>query len=257
MLKSIVSIIAILSLLYVAMALLLFFFQRDMIYHPTAKVAHSYPTLAITQQGETVNVIVVNSGQDNAFIYFGGNAEPVVANATDFAQSFPNTTIYLVEYRGYGDSTGQASEHALFSDALAVFDAVRPEHSNIAVVGRSLGSGVAVHLATQRPVSSVVLITPFDSLVEVAKNHYKYFPISVLVKDRFDSVAIASKISAPVLIVAGAKDTLIPLAHSERLFAQISSAHSRLLTIEHAGHNDIMGFSSAYLGFVEHIQAQH
>jgi pimeloyl-ACP methyl ester carboxylesterase len=106
-----------------------------------------------------------------------------------------------MNYRGYGGSDGTPSETALLSDALFVFDymlateGIDPAH--VVLMGRSLGSGVAVHVAAKRKVGGVILVTPFDSLVNVARAHYPIFPVGLMLKHRFDSAALAPGITTP------------------------------------------------------------
>ena len=120
----------------------------------------------------------LNPGKSGALLYFGGNAERLDASRDEFARLFPDRTVYLLSYRGYGASEGQPGEAALFGDALALYDAARARHPRrrYAVIGRSLGSGVASYLASQRPVERLALVTPFDSLAEVAQAHYPVVP---------------------------------------------------------------------------------
>ena len=126
-----------------------------------------------------------------------------------------------VNYRGYGLSEGRPGEAALAADALAVYDLLaarwgrRPgAHRRL---WRSLGSGVAVQLAAKRPVRAVMLVSPFDSLRSIARKQYPIIPVSLLLKHPFDSLARAPGIEAPLLVLAGERDTLIPPALSRRL----------------------------------------
>jgi alpha-beta hydrolase superfamily lysophospholipase len=132
---------------------------------------------------------VVNRDQPDPILYFGGNAERIEANREDFARMFPGRSVYLVAYRGYGASTGEPGEAALVPDALAVFDEVQRRHpgQRIAVIGRSLGSGIASQVAGQRPVARLALITPFDSMIGAAKTHYPIFPVDWLLDERYES----------------------------------------------------------------------
>ena len=148
--------------------------------------------LWIESQGERLKVWVVPRAGSKALLYFGGNAEDVAGNIEEFAAAFPDRSLFLVNYRGYGGSSGQPSEAALFADALAIFDHVRREHSEIAVMGRSLGSGVAVFVASERPVERLVLVTAFDSLVNVATEYFRWLPVGWLMRDRYDSARRAS-----------------------------------------------------------------
>jgi pimeloyl-ACP methyl ester carboxylesterase len=132
---------------------------------------------------------------------------------------YPNRTVYLVAYRGYGASDGTPSERALFSDALALFDLARKRHVSVAVVGRSLGSGVASYLASMRPVERLGLVTPFDSLEHVAHSHYPIFPTGWMLKDRYDSVRYIARYRGPILVLRAGHDEVVPPADTDLLIA--------------------------------------
>ena len=175
-------------------------------------------------------------------IYYGGNAEEL---SWQMAEPWPaGWSLALVNYRGYGESGGNPSEAALFGDALAVFDALvqRPDvdASRVVVVGRSLGSGVATYLAAERPVAAVVLISPYDSMTAVARRHYPWLPVGMLLKHPFESASRAPGIRAPLLAIAGGRDGIVPPAHSRRL-VEAWGGPKRLVEIGGAGHNDIFG----------------
>ncbi len=156
---------AIAGLLYVAFCGILFVFQRSLIYYPQPDAARAGPdTLMLAVDQAQLRVSTAAHDGPDAVIYFGGNAEEVRYSLPALATAFPDRALFLMNYRGYGGSTGEPSEAALVADAVALFDRVHTEHSHIIVIGRSLGSGVAVHLASLRPVDRLTLVTPFDSL---------------------------------------------------------------------------------------------
>ena len=174
-------------------------------------------------------------------IYFGGNAEEVSGQMFDAPQLAP-WSVAAVNYRGYGLSEGRPSEAALAADALAVYDRLAArkdvDPSRIVVFGRSLGSGVAVRLAEKRPVRAVMLVSPFDSLRSIARKQYPIVPVSLLLKHPFDSLARAPEIEAPLLVLAGERDTLIPPAFSRRLH-DAWAGPKRWELLRGADHNDI------------------
>ena len=145
-------------------------------------------------------------------IYFGGNAEEVSGQMFD-AQLLAPWSIAAFNYRGYGRSAGRPSEEALVADAITIYDRITKRQdvdpSRIVVLGRSLGSGVAVQLAASRPVQAVMLVSPFDSLRSIARKQYPIVPVSLLLKHPFDSLALAPEIEAPLLVIAGERDDLI------------------------------------------------
>ena len=174
-------------------------------------------------------------------IYFGGNAEEVSWLAAS-AGRYAGWSLLLLNYRGYGASEGKPGEAALFADALQIYDyaAGRARGGRVAVMGRSLGSGVAVYLAAQRPVAAVILVSPYDSVESVAKTIYPYLPIGLMLKHRFDSIARAPGIRAPLLCLVASDDRVIPRPHSERLYAAWSGPR-QWREIAPADHDSLAG----------------
>ncbi len=172
-------------------------------------------------------------------LYFGGNAEEVSWMLDEIGRQAPAASWLLVDYRGYGASGGAPSEEALASDALTWYDRFHRENARIFVLGRSLGSGVAVHLAAQRRVDGVLLVTPFDSMVDVGRHHYPLLPVGLMLKHRFDSLAAAPRVSAPLLCLAALDDEVIPVAHARRLY-DAWGGEKRWVELR-GGHNGIDG----------------
>jgi fermentation-respiration switch protein FrsA (DUF1100 family) len=180
-------------------------------------------------------------------LYFGGNAEEVSALALE-AGELRGISLVLVNYRGYGESTGEPGEQTLFADALAVYDHVaslpRVDRGRIVVMGRSLGSGVAAYVASRRAAAAVVLVTPFDSMRAVARTHYPFLWVGPLLKHPFDSAARAPAIDAPMLAIIAGADTIIPPRHARALVRAWRGRASSIL-LPAAGHNDV-GMQPAY-----------
>jgi pimeloyl-ACP methyl ester carboxylesterase len=176
-------------------------------------------------------------------IYFGGNAEEVSWLAS-VADQFGGWSLLLVNYRGYGGSEGKPGERELFGDALTIHDwAVRrpdvlPER--VIAMGRSLGTGVAVNLAANRNLRGVILVTPYDSITEVARRHYPYLPVSWMIRHPFDSISRVGRIATPLLALAAADDLVIPPRHARRLYDAWSGPKT-WKEIAAAGHDSISG----------------
>jgi pimeloyl-ACP methyl ester carboxylesterase len=228
---------------YAALCALLFATQRSQIYFHVPEVQRPGAEAIRLPSGDaTIKVWVLRRPGPRALIYFGGNAEDVSLNLPSFAAAFPAHTLYLVNYRGYAGSTGRPSEQALLADAEAVYDSVRGQHQAVSVVGRSLGSGVAVHLASVREVERLALVSPYDSLVAVAREHYRWLPVGLLMLDRFESSARAAAVRAPVLVIIAASDEIIPPRRSQAMFDAFASEQAQLVTIAGATHNSLDAF---------------
>ena len=238
--RTIVTLVAIVALVYLGLCGALFLFQRSLIYFPQPRsLAGGAATLTLPADGGQVLVTVRQRRGPDALLYFGGNAEDVSGSLPDLSTAFPDHAIYLLHYRGYGGSSGKPSEAALFADALALFDLVRAEHRNIVVVGRSLGSGVAVYLASLRPVARLVLVTPYDSLLELAATQFPYFPVRWLLLDKFESWRYAQHIAVPTLVVAAEHDEVIPRASTEALYKRFRAGVAFFKVVSGTGHNSI------------------
>jgi len=240
---------------YVAACIALFAFQRTFIYFPPQTPVLPAPhTSTLAVPGAKVLVserpLKGDKAGDKAVIYFGGNAEDVSASLPLLDSAFPDRALYLMHYRGYLGSSGKPSEKALVADALALFDRIRPEHRDIVVIGRSLGSGVAVQLAAQRPVSRLVLVTPFDSLGELAVQQFPYFPVRWLLQDTYESGKYAPGVRAPTLLIAAEHDEIIPARSTALLLSRFAPGVASMKVVADAGHNSISD-SRAYVPLLQ------
>ncbi len=254
--RSVLIVVAVLAMLaYAGACWFLHARQRQMIYYGWTTTADAAGTnFELKRPDAVLRGWVVNSGKPAPILYFGGNAERVEANRDALARMFPDRSVYLVAYRGYGASSGQPGETALVADALAVFDEVQRRHpgEGIGVIGRSLGSGIASQVAGQRPVERLALVTPFDSMVATAQSHYPMFPVSWLLAERYESTTALRAYRTPVLIVHGGRDEIVPEANTLRLIASLP-AKPEVVRIAAADHNDISlhpEFDAALSGFM-------
>jgi pimeloyl-ACP methyl ester carboxylesterase len=244
--NSITFTLALVLVLYAACCLLLYLGQRSFIYFPTAETSNPLAQeLRIASDAESLQVWQLNPGAEQGIIYFGGNAEDVAGNTPLFVDLFAGQTVYLVNYRGYGGSSGSPSQAGLFADAEAVYDFVKQQHRGIHVIGRSLGSGVAVYLASVREVDKLVLVTPYDSIANIARKSMPLFPVSLLIKDRYDSSNLAPALQNQTLVLLAELDQVIPRASSEKLIDAFQPQLITRVVIDQADHNSI-GMAASY-----------
>lgn len=174
-------------------------------------------------------------------IYFGGNAEDISEQIFEF-EHLKGWAVLLMNYRGYGLSQGNPSQKNLFDDALSIYDLIAGrddvDASRIVAMGRSLGSGVAVHLASRRPLAGVILVSPYNSIRNVAQKIYPFAPVSLLLRHPFDSETIAPSVKTPMLALIAADDSTIPRLHSEKLIGKWGGKVVRKI-FDGADHNTI------------------
>ena len=240
------AVVAVVALLVVAWAL-----QRRLIYFPA-----SGPVPAVGELlpgGEEVSFdtedglrlrgwFVAGQAGGATVLVFNGNGGNRSARAPlAAALARAGISVLLFDYRGYGGNPGQPTENGLAADARAAHSYLlsRPDvrAGSIVYFGESLGAAVALGLAVERPPAALVLRSPFTSLADVGARHYPYLPVGVLLKDRYDSIGRVGSITCPLVVVAGAADTLVPAEQSRRLY-DAAAEPKRYVEIPGAGHND-------------------
>lgn len=242
-----------LVLLYLAGCAAVYGLQRSMLYHPQP-ARQATASLSLPVDGASLQVSVRPQPGAPAILYFGGNAEDVSGTLPQLARLFPDHALYLMHYRGYGQSTGQPTEVALHADAQRLYAHVQAAHPAVKVIGRSLGSGVAVRLTSEQPVARLALVTPFDSIENVAVEQLPWLPVRWLIQDRFDSAAVAGRVRAPTTLIGAERDTLIRPERTERLATFFPQGVARTVWIAGADHNDLGAFEAYEQALIEALR---
>jgi dipeptidyl aminopeptidase/acylaminoacyl peptidase len=229
------------SMLWLGLAAAIAASQRRLVFNPTVKREVARPR----SSGHRTRPIVLRAadgtklsgwlmtptvvGPHPGVVYFGGRSEEVSWVARDAGKLFPGMAVLAVNYRGYGDSQGDPAEQHMVEDGRMLFDWLAErghvDPKRIAIVGRSLGSGVAVQVANERPAHSVVLITPYDSILAIAKRRFRTLPIEYVLRHRFESIKYASALTAPTYVLRAASDDIIPHSHTDLLVAKLGKLH--------------------------------
>jgi pimeloyl-ACP methyl ester carboxylesterase len=248
---SLAALIKVLAAVVVAVPLTVYLMQDKLIFQPRPlaeparlAIAARHPDVADiflqAPDGTRLHAWHLKSAADAPLvIYFGGNAEEVSWMLDELPRRQTGASWLLVDYRGYGSSGGVPSEESLESDAAAWYDHFAASEARIVAFGRSLGSGVAVHLAAERRLHGIVLIAPFDSMVQVGKRHYPLLPVDWLLRHRFDSIGLAPKLTTPLLCLVATHDEVIPAEHAQRLY-DAWGGPKQIVALA-AGHNSIDG----------------
>jgi pimeloyl-ACP methyl ester carboxylesterase len=235
---------------YFAFVAFLYVAQRRFVFHPQS--AHPSPAAVGLPEAEEVALDTADGarvivwqvpprGEKPVVIYFHGNAEIVASRAKRHRQlTADGIGLVALSYRGYMSSTGSPTEDGLLHDAEAAyrFATARFPSSPVVLWGHSLGTGVAVALASRHPVAKVILEASFSSTADVAAGVFPFVPVRWLMRDQFRSDQRIGVVRAPLLIMHGARDWVVPIALGERLFA-LAREPKRFVRFPDGGHDDL------------------
>ncbi len=230
---------------------LLFAFQRQILYLPD----RTRPALADARVPRLTEVEIATAdglkllswyrpplGDAAVIAYFHGNGGHIGYRARRLREEFdPAWGVLILGYRGYGGNPGRPSEAGLIEDgraALRFLDGQGIARSRLVLYGESLGTGVAVALASESAAAALILESPYTSIVDAARVHYPFVPVDWLLLDRFDSLARAARVSVPVLVLMGEQDRVIPPALGRRLASALPGP-TEIRAFAAAGHEDI------------------
>lgn len=243
-------------------------FQRKLIYIPypstvppsNTVLPGSREVVFTTEDGYTLGGwLVPGAGRTPrpAVLVFNGNAGNRAMRAELARElSLAGLTVLLFDYRGYGGNPGYPTQNGLLKDAraarsfLELLDDV--DRERIIYFGESLGAGVAVLLAAERPPAALILRSPFTSLVDVGRKHYWYLPVGSLLRDRYPSIDLIGDIATPLLVLAGERDSIVP-AEQSRALHDAAEEPKRFVLFPGADHNDYSMLAGALL--VEEVLA--
>ena len=229
--------LAFLSVAYVIICLVAFFLQRSLLFHPTNRNDTSL-LVPWEEGGKVVGFCREVDQPDTVWLMMHGNAGQ--ASNRDYVLEVmpPDDALYVMEYPGYGDRPGKPSRAAIDAAAREAYGLLCERYPNtpIGVIGESIGSGPASHLASgPRPPDKIVLIVPFDSLQRVASRHFSFLPVSLLLLDRWDNRESLKNYRGSVQIFGARDDQVIPCEHARNLAESCSvAAYSEI----NCGHND-------------------
>jgi len=189
-------------------------------------------------EGDEASILVFHGNADAAVYQVRGKGEALVAAGFG---------VLLVEYRGYGGSSGSPSEVGLIRDGLASYDYVRRQSASpIGLYAHSLGTAVAIPVAASRDVFAVALESPMTSILDVARYRMGWVPLDGLMKYPFRSDLLIGSVRAPLFILHGTDDKVIPFSLGDRL-AAMAPPGTRFMAIDSAGHNNLASFGTTGL----------
>ncbi len=248
--EGIVVLLRIGAMVYIGLLLVLAGCQRSMMYYPTTTSEANAINIALAdgmepwrdEDGGLVGWRYMQFSEDaDAMLVFHGNAG-FAGQRGYLAHGFaPDFAVHIMEYPGYGSRPGRPSEQAFFEAAREAFELLSQQHSGrIFLGGESIGTGVATYIASQFPdrVAGLFLVTPYTSLVDVARSHYPIFPVRLLMRDRFPSETFLAQYSGPVAFVVAEHDEVVPARLGKALYAGYEGP-KRLWIQEGRNHNTL------------------
>ena len=241
------------AIVLLGLLLLVWLFQRRLIYFP---LEHDVPPAENILPGASDVVLTTTDGLElgawfvpatagsprATVLIFNGNAGHRAARAP-LARVLADRgfAVMLFDYRGYGGNPGSPTERGLALDARAARQYLLTredvDHDRLVYFGESLGAAVALELAVEHPPAALVLRSPFASMTEIGQLHYPFMPVGLLLADRFSSIDRAPSLEAPLLVIAGDRDDIVPYAQSRALFDAAMRPRKRFVKIDGAGHN--------------------
>jgi len=275
------SLLLVCLLLYGAAMVFLYTQQDSILFFPrpvdeASAAQHAEHALEIRHDGVTLRGWFFESNPDatDTLVFYGGNGDElsraidnVVAinsahhRETDSDASGSTAQNYnylLINYRGYGDSEGAPGESELKSDAVFILQTLADQNrinlDRTHIIGRSLGSGVATHVAAQLDLASLILVTPYDSIQAVAQGRYPIFPIGLLIRHPFASIDYTDAIDEPTLIIKAQQDTVVPHPRTDALISAWQSP-LRIVTLAGTDHNNI--YSQDFYHEISMFLAEH
>ena len=235
---------------YVGLAAMIYFAQRSLMYFPdrtamtpaAAGLPEASEVPLTAADGVPIHVWAAAPQADKPVIlYFHGNGGSLRYRVERFHRLIgAGIGLVALEYRGYGGNSGNPSEQGLIRDAEAAYGYAAAHYpaQQIVVWGESLGSGVAAAIAAEKPVGRVILEAPFTSALAIAENRYWYLPVRLLMKDQFRSDERIRKVTAPLLILHGVHDRVVPFSMGEQMF-ELANKPKHIVRFLDGGHEDL------------------
>lgn len=241
---------------------MLYFFQEKLIFLPSQlpqEYAYSFvlPHEEFnlkTEDGAVLNGLhFKNSDSKGVILYFHGNAGDL-SRWGEIALYFVEKQydVVIMDYRTYGKSTGKLSPEALFDDAQLFYNYTLEQYdeSRMTLYGRSLGTGIATHLAATNSPKQLVLETPFYSLLDVAKSMFPILPVSLFLKYTFPSFEYMQYVSCPITIFHGTSDSVVPYESGNKLYDAIPHERKTFFTVDEGEHNNLVSFPQYHEGIM-------
>tara|TARA_B100000035_G_scaffold69991_1_gene57350 strand:- start:391 stop:1224 length:834 start_codon:yes stop_codon:yes gene_type:complete len=225
------QLILIIFVIYFLMLVFLYFYQRNLLYHPNEnnysgdKISVNIKKVEITTS-DNIELLgwyhEKNLNDYKTLVYFHGNAGSL-ENRIHKLNHFQDMDInfLIIAWRGFSGNDGKPTEQGLYEDGKSAINWLAKkgiDEKNLILYGESLGTAVATQLAQNRNFAGVILETPFTSMVDAAKTFYPYIPVNLLLKDKFENYKKVKNINSPILVMHGEVDQIVPFSMGKKIY---------------------------------------
>ncbi len=228
----------ILLFLYIFVIIFLFFYQRKLLYHPSennyldeTSLNHNIEKKFIQSENKLVSWYFEKNSDYKTILFFHGNAGKLDNRVYKLNELSKLEINYLIiAYRGFSGNEGKPTESGLYEDAKSAkiwLNNNGVKDKDIILYGESLGTAVAVDLASKNKFAGIILESPFTSMTRLAQKYYPIFPVKIILKDKFDSINKIQKINSPLLVMHGEEDTIVPFSMGVEIFEKSNTQKSK------------------------------
>ena len=224
--------------IYVIVCLVIFLSQRKLLYHPNEnnyldenKLTHKIEKVFVKSDNRLIGWYHFKDRKYKTLLFFHGNAGNLqnrIYKLNEIAELELNYLI--IAYRGFSGNEGKPTEDGLYEDAKSAkiwLNNNGVKDKDIILYGESLGTAVAVDLASKHKFAGIILESPFTSMTRLAQKYYPIFPVKIILKDKFDSINKIQKINSPLLVMHGEKDTIVPFSMGVEIFEKSNTQKSK------------------------------
>ena len=250
--KRLLKSLLLLAFVYLAVGAGLYFFQEHLLFHPTSlakdhqfRFSQAFEEISIPSRTGNISVVTFMPEKEpkGLVVFFHGNKHNVEHYAK-YPSFFTENgyEVWMMDYPGFGKSTGEISEAILYEQALLVFDSAREKtgKENIVVYGKSIGTGIASYVAAHRSCTQLILETPYYNIRELAGHYFPIYPSWPPARYQFPNYKHLKKVEEPVTIIHGTEDEVVPYQQGQKL--AVENPRIRMVTVNGGKHNDLSNF---------------
>jgi hypothetical protein len=237
--------------IYLIILTIAYFTQEKIVYSPPdiLREPQDIKIIYYNVNNAAIKTYLSKGTSSEAIIYLGAHNENIAIKIKTLKAAFPNKSLYLINYRGYANSTGIPSETAIYSDVGEIYKIISSKSSNVTIVGNEMGANIAVKIAHDFPVKNIILISPSDSISNAIYDHIPILPISILFRDKFNAMRFAPLVRAKTKVIAYEKGGYISIERSKNIYKKFAPGIANITLI--SSYNTESGFDQELINALQ------